>query len=90
MTLAVGNLMTMNLRTHRKILVADGRVGFTGGMNIRVGHCLQRRPANPVQDIHFRVQGPVATQLQAWNATTPNSPSGWITGSRRNGIAPIL
>ena len=31
----------MNLRTHRKILVADGRVGLTGGMNIRVGHCLK-------------------------------------------------
>jgi cardiolipin synthase len=56
--------MSMNMRTHRKILVADGRVGFTGGMNIRVGHCLQRQPPNPVQDVHFRVQGPVVTQLQ--------------------------
>jgi len=56
--------MSMNMRTHRKILVADGRVGFTGGMNIRVAHCLQRQPPNPVQDIHFRVRGPVVTQLQ--------------------------
>jgi cardiolipin synthase len=56
--------MSINMRTHRKILVVDGRVGFTGGMNIRVGHCLQRQPPNPVQDIHFRVQGPVVTQLQ--------------------------
>jgi cardiolipin synthase len=39
-------------------------VGFTGGMNIRVGHCLKRQPPHPVQDIHFRVQGPVVTQLQ--------------------------
>jgi cardiolipin synthase len=44
--------------------VTDGHVGFTGGMNIRVGHCVQRRPRNPVQDIHFRVRGPVVTQLQ--------------------------
>ena len=61
---ALWHLMSMNMRTHRKILVADGRVGFTGGMNIRVGHCLQRQPPNPVQDIHFRVKGPVVTQLQ--------------------------
>jgi cardiolipin synthase len=61
---ALGNLLSLNMRTHRKILVADGRVGFTGGMNIRVGHCLHRRPRHPIQDIHFRVQGPVVTHLQ--------------------------
>ncbi len=56
--------LSINMRVHRKILVVDGRVGFTGGMNIRVGHCLQRQPKNPVQDLHFRVKGPVVTQLQ--------------------------
>ena len=46
-------------------MVADGQVGFTGGMNIRAGHCLQSQPRHPVQDIHFRVRGgPVVTQLQ--------------------------
>src|SRR5512135_1637988 len=63
-SLALWHLMATNLRTHRKILVADGHVGFTGGLNIRVGHCLQRQPRSPVQDIHFRVRGPVVTQLQ--------------------------
>ena len=36
-----------NLRNHRKILVVDGRVGFTGGMNIREGHLLRLEPAAP-------------------------------------------
>src|ERR1017187_10118358 len=38
---ALWHLMSLNMRTHRKILVTDGRVGFTGGMDIRVGHCLK-------------------------------------------------
>lgn len=53
----------LNLRSHRKILVADGRVGFTGGMNIREGHLLQRNPKSPVQDIHFQFEGPVVSHL---------------------------
>lgn len=54
----------MNLRNHRKILVVDGHIGFTGGMNIRVGHDLSRNPSHPVQDLHFRVEGPVVAHLQ--------------------------
>ncbi len=54
----------MNLRNHRKILVADGRLGFTGGMNLRVGHALSEHPKHPVQDLHFRVEGPVVAHLQ--------------------------
>jgi len=57
-------LVSMNLRNHRKILVVDGRVGFTGGMNIRHGNCLREHPRHPIQDLHFRVEGPVVTQLQ--------------------------
>ncbi len=72
------HLMSMNLRTHRKILVCDGRLGFTGGINIRAGHCLERQPRSPVQDLHFRVQGPVVGQLQEvftddWRFTTGES-----------------
>ena len=57
-------LLSMNLRTHRKILVVDGRIGFTGGMNIRAGHCVGQCPPRPVRDLHFRVEGPVVRQLQ--------------------------
>jgi cardiolipin synthase A/B len=55
---------TINLRNHRKILVVDGQIGFTGGMNIRHGNVLASRPKSPVQDLHFRVEGPVVTRLQ--------------------------
>jgi cardiolipin synthase len=64
-----------NLRNHRKILVVDGCVGFTGGINIRAGHWLKRRPVHPVQCLHFRVEGPVVTDMQVafavdWAFTT--------------------
>ncbi len=64
-----------NLRNHRKILVVDGRVGFTGGINIREGHCLQRKPRHAERDIHFRIVGPVVAHLQQsfaqdWFSTT--------------------
>jgi len=53
-----------NLRNHRKIMVVDGVVGFTGGMNIRHGHMLDRNPRRPVKDLHFRVEGPVVAHLR--------------------------
>lgn len=53
-----------NLRNHRKIMVVDGAIGFTGGMNIRIGHWLERQPAHPVRCLHFGVRGPVVADLQ--------------------------
>ena len=52
-----------NLRNHRKIMVVDGRIGFTGGLNIRDGCWLAHQPAHPVRDMHFELRGPVVTQL---------------------------
>src|SRR6266545_1738764 len=63
-TLAPWRLTTINLHNHRKILVADGRIGFTGGINIREGNVLTNKPRRPVQDLHFKVEGPVVAQLQ--------------------------
>ncbi len=65
----------LNLRSHRKILVADGRIGFTGGMNIRDGHLLENNPRTPVQDVQFRFEGPVVGHLmhtfaEDWAFTT--------------------
>ena len=57
-------LITMNLRNHKKLLIVDGRLAFTGGMNIREGNMISRQPRHPVRDLHFRVTGPVVAQLQ--------------------------
>lgn len=56
-------LPLVNLRNHRKILVVDGRIGFTGGMNIREGALLSLSPRHPMRDLHARVEGPVVSQL---------------------------
>ena len=53
----------VNLRSHKKILVVDGTIGFTGGMNIADENVMASKPRHPVQDTHFRVTGPVVAQL---------------------------
>jgi cardiolipin synthase len=59
---------TINLRNHRKSLVIDGELAFTGGMNLRQGNILGSTESRPtkhlVQDLHFRVTGPVVEELQ--------------------------
>lgn len=53
-----------NLRNHRKVMVVDGALAFTGGINLRVHHWFALAPAAPTHDLHFRVTGPVVAQLQ--------------------------
>ncbi|MBN8874040.1 MAG: cardiolipin synthase [Rhodospirillales bacterium] len=53
----------INLRCHKKILVVDGTHGFTGGLNIGDENVAATRPAHPVQDMHFRIEGQVVGQL---------------------------
>ncbi len=65
----------MNLRNHRKILVVDGALGFTGGMNIREGSYLKLDTAYPTRDLQFKLEGPVVSHLvsvfaQDWTHTT--------------------
>ncbi|MBL8818836.1 MAG: cardiolipin synthase [Planctomyces sp.] len=71
-----------NLRNHRKILVVDGHIGFTGGTNIRHSHVLGDNPSYPTACTHFRVQGPVVDHMQEvfafdWEFTTGEK----LTGS---------
>ncbi|HYW91689.1 MAG TPA: phospholipase D-like domain-containing protein [Gammaproteobacteria bacterium] len=57
-------VLGLNLRNHRKLLVVDGRVGFTGGMNLRVHHLAESGRRRATRDLHFRIEGPVVRQLQ--------------------------
>jgi cardiolipin synthase A/B len=63
-TIVPWRLRYANLRNHRKIMVVDGLVGFTGGMNIREDCLLALKPSTPTLDLHFRVEGPVVAELQ--------------------------
>ncbi len=82
----VRNIKVLNLRTHRKIMVVDSQIAFTGGMNIRVNHIVSEASREPTVDIHFRVQGPVVQQLQEvfaddWNFATGEILNGprWVS-----------
>ena len=64
-----------NLRTHRKILVVDGRMAFTRGKNIREGFTQEFSGDRHAHDTHFRVTGPLVADLftvaaEDWRFTT--------------------
>ena len=53
-------LIYLNMRNHRKVLVVDRRIGFTGGMNVRAGYLAEPPQA---RDLHCRVDGPAVGHL---------------------------
>ena len=55
----------MNNRTHRKILVLDGRVGYTGGVGIGDEWSGNAQDGAHWRDTHFRLEGPAVAQMQA-------------------------
>lgn len=63
-TMVPWHLSYVNLRNHRKLLTVDGRIAFTGGMNIHRGHLVKGKLRSRTQDIQFKVEGPVVAQLQ--------------------------
>ncbi|MGV2100466.1 phospholipase D-like domain-containing protein [Rhizobium sp. 21-4511-3d] len=52
-----------NLRTHRKIVIVDGRMALTGGMNIREGFSEEISGEGYARDTHFSVTGPAVADL---------------------------
>jgi cardiolipin synthase len=59
------SIVRMNNRTHRKILVVDGRVGYTGGAGIGDEWRGDAQDPGHWRDTQFRVEGPVVAQMQA-------------------------
>lgn len=55
----------LNNRTHRKVLVVDGKIGFTGGVGIADQWRGSGQDKKHWRDTHFRVEGPVVGQMQA-------------------------
>jgi cardiolipin synthase len=58
-------LAQMNNRTHRKLLVVDGRIGFTGGVGIADEWTGDAQDEKHWRDTHFRLEGPAVAQMQA-------------------------
>ncbi len=55
----------INNRTHRKLLVVDGRVGFTGGVGIADAWLGNAETSNQWRDSHYQLEGPAVAQMQA-------------------------
>ena len=69
------NLGRINNRTHRKLLIVDGAVGFTGGVGIAPEWTGNAQDPDHWRDSHFRIEGPVVAQMQGvmldnWAKTT--------------------
>ncbi|WP_372392466.1 phosphatidylserine/phosphatidylglycerophosphate/cardiolipin synthase family protein [Xanthomonas sp. NCPPB 3582] len=73
--LAWYNLHRVNNRTHRKLLVIDGRIGFTGGVGVADQWMGNAQDPEHWRDTHYRIEGPVVAQVQTafndnWIKTT--------------------
>ncbi|MGA0561516.1 phospholipase D-like domain-containing protein [Ancylobacter sp. VNQ12] len=105
--LFMGNLIGLrlpyaNLRSHRKMLIVDGALAFTGGMNIRAQFTSNHGGTDQARDTHFRVEGPAVEQLltvfsQDWTFTTDEfldgpawaeAPSGTVHGPAAVRVVP--
>ncbi len=69
------SLGKLNNRTHRKVLIVDGKIGFTGGVGIADEWTGHAQDPDHWRDMHFLIQGPVVAQFQAafldnWIKTT--------------------
>jgi cardiolipin synthase len=73
--LGLWRLHTINYRNHRKIAVIDGKIGYTGGMNMGEEHLIGAKPYHAWRDTHLRLIGDTVAILQgifvtSWYNTT--------------------
>ena len=59
------DLGRLNNRTHRKLLVVDGRTGFTGGVGIAPQWTGNAQDPEHWRDTHFEIEGPAVAQMQS-------------------------
>ena len=65
MPIRFGNLLfTLNYRNHRKIVIVDGKIGFTGGFNVSDKYMKPISELGVWQDLHLKLEGPVVNSLQ--------------------------
>lgn len=82
----------LNLRNHKKLLIVDGMIGFTGGRNIGAENLASTDGAALVNDMHFRIEGPVIRHFlqsfsEDWTFTTGETLDGarWWPELKRSG-----
>jgi cardiolipin synthase A/B len=84
----------LNKRSHRKLLIIDGTIGFTGGMNIWTLGSARFGGRRYAEDVHVRVEGPLVGQLmevfaQDWSFTageTLEEPVWWPALTRQGTV----
>lgn len=59
------NLDRMNNRSHRRLLVVDGKIGFTGGVGVGDNWLGNAEGPDRWRDSHFQLEGPAVGQMQA-------------------------
>lgn len=77
----LSQLPRFNHRTHRKLLIVDGKEGFIGGANIADDQLPEEE--NAYRDYHFRVRGPVVANMQATFLETWSGASGKFLGGEK-------
>ncbi|WP_276388630.1 cardiolipin synthase [Eudoraea chungangensis] len=84
MPVRFGRLARLNYRNHRKILVVDGEIGFTGGINIDDKYILDNDTLGHWSDTHLRIEGMGVNFLHFVFL------SDWLFVSRENLIKPSI
>jgi len=79
-----GRHFQINFRNHRKLVIADGRVAFVGGLNAGDEYLGRSRKFGPWRDTHVRIEGPAVAGFQIpfledWNYVTKDLPEHRLT-----------